>query len=134
MSLTDDITVIEGSIATIVCDVTNDHDAVGTQNVTILWFGYNGSRVNENDRISITNSSNDGYAMSFISTLSFNPVLHQDTGQYTCQAINHLVLSDNQTSDLVVESELVNERVCLIHSLSLSLVRYFTIAIYKLYY
>ena len=72
--------------------------------------------------------------MSFISTLSFNPVLHQDTGQYTCQAINHLVLSDNQTSDLVVESELVNERVCLIHSLSLSLVRYFTIAIYKLYY
>ena len=47
MPLPHDISIIEGSIATIVCDVTNDRDAVGTQNVTILWFGNDGSRVNE---------------------------------------------------------------------------------------
>ena len=47
ISLPRDVTVVEGSTATIVCDVTNDRDAVGTQNVTILWFGNDGSRVNE---------------------------------------------------------------------------------------
>ena len=102
-----DVTVVEGSIATIVCDVTNDRDAVGTQNVSILWFGDDGSRVDENDRISISNSSNDNYGLSFISTLTLDPVLHQDAGQYTCQAKNHVELRDSEVTELIVECELI---------------------------
>ena len=107
MSLPHNVTVVEGSSVDIVCDVTNDHDAVGTQNVTILWFGNDGSRVYEDDRITITNSSNDNYQLSYISTLTINPVFRQDDGQYTCQALNHIVLRDSQNINLIVECESV---------------------------
>ena len=106
MSLTDDITVVEGLIATIMCDVTNDHDAVGTQNVTILWFGDDGSRVNEDDHIAITDSSRNNFEESYISTLTINPVLCDDKGQYTCLAFNHVVLKDSKNTNLIVECEL----------------------------
>ena len=107
VSLPDNVTVVEGSSVDIVCDVTNDRDAVGTQNVTILWFGNDGGRVYEDDRITITNSSNDGYQLSYISTLTINPVFRQDAGQYRCQAFNHIALRDSQNINLIVECELV---------------------------
>ena len=107
VSLTDDVTVVEGSSVDIVCDVTNDRDAVGTQNVTILWFSSKGGRISDDGRFTIANSSTDSYQLSFISTLTINPVLREDTGQYTCQALNHVYLRDNEITNLTVECELV---------------------------
>ena len=107
VSLTEDVTIVEGSIAVIVCDVTNDRDAVGTQNVTIIWFGNDGSRVNEDDRISITSSSRNDFEELYISTLTINPVLCDDKGQYTCLPLNNVVLGDSGNTSLIVECELV---------------------------
>ena len=106
VSLPDNVTVVEGSSVDIACDVTNDRDAVGTQNVTILWFGNDGGRIYENDSISITNSSNDSYQLSYISTLTIDPVLREHVGWYRCQALNHAELRDSQSVNLIVECEL----------------------------
>jgi len=64
VSLTNNFTTVEGSNATIVCNVSNDQDAVGTGNVTVLWFDENGSREHEDSFATITKSSKDGYDMS----------------------------------------------------------------------
>jgi len=103
VSLTGYVTVVEGSSVSLVCNVTNDRDAVGTQNVTVLWHNI----IYEDDRITITNSSRDDFKESYISTLTINPVLRDDKGQYTCQALNHIELRDSESTNLIVECELV---------------------------
>jgi len=57
----------------------------------------------EDSFATITKSSKDGYDMS---TLSFNLVTHNLSGQYTCQAINHNTLKDTETTFMIVECEL----------------------------
>ena len=106
MSLTGDVTAAEGSSVNFVCDVTNDPEAVGTHNVTILWFGVDYSRINNGDRYSTESSSRDDYMESFISTLTIDPVLRPDLGTYKCQAFNNIKLTDNENIDLTVECEL----------------------------
>jgi len=107
VSLTSNVTVVEGFSVSLLCNVTNHHDAVGTQNVSILWFHNNGVRVYEGDRITITNSSMDDFKKSYINILTITPVLRDDKGQYTCQALNHVELRDNESTNLIVECELV---------------------------
>ena len=106
VSLTDDVTVAEESSVNFTCDVNNDPEAVGTQNVTILWFGVDNSRINNGGRYSIENSSRDDYMKSFISTLTINPVLRPDHGTYRCDALNHFELKDTDDTSLTVECKL----------------------------
>ena len=106
VSLTDDVTVADGSSVNFTCDVTNDPDAVGTQNVTILWFGVDGIRIHDGGRYNIESSSRDNYMESFISTLTIDRVLRQDHGTYRCQAFNNIDLRVNEDTDLTVECKL----------------------------
>ena len=105
MLLTDDVTAAEGSSIIFTCDVTNNPEAVGTQNVTILWFGVDNGRINNGGRYSIESSSRDDYMESFISTLTIDPVLHPDHGIYRCQAFNIIDLIVSKDTDLTVECE-----------------------------
>jgi len=102
VSLSNNLTSVEGSIASIVCNVSNDKGAVGIQDVTILWFYGNGSRVNPDSSTVITNSTVGDYD---ISTLTFNPVTHTHSGQYTCQSTNHDTLKDTESTNVIVECE-----------------------------
>jgi len=105
VSLTDDVTVAEGSSVNFTCNVTNDPEAVGIQNGTILWFGVDNSRINNGGRYSIESSSRDDYMESFISTLTIDPVLRPDHGTYRCQAFNNIDLRVSEDTDLTVECE-----------------------------
>ena len=105
VSLTDDVTAAEGSSVNFTCDVTNDPEAVGTQNVTILWFGVDNGRITNGGRYNINSSSRDDFMESFISTLTIDPVLRQDHGTYRCQAFNDIVLRVSEDTDLTVECE-----------------------------
>jgi len=105
VSLTDDVTTAEGSSVNFTCDVTDDPEAVDSQNVIILWFGVDGIRINDGSRYNIENSSRDNYMESFISTLTINPVLRQDHGTYRCQAFNNIVLRVSEDTDLTIECE-----------------------------
>ena len=105
VSLTDDVTAAEGSSVNFTCDITNDPEAVGTQNVTILWFGVDGIRITNGGRYNIESSSRDNYMESFISTLTIDSVLRPDHGTYRCQAFNIIYLRDSEDTDLTVECE-----------------------------
>ena len=43
-----------------------------------------------------------------MSTLTINPVIHQDAGSYRCVALNHPTLMDTDTTELTVECKLTS--------------------------
>ena len=91
-------TVVEGESVTFVCEATNDLDAIEV--VTIRWLGHTLKK--DDDRITINNAMENGPNRTVMSTLTINPVIHQDTGQYICDASNHPNVSVNSTAELTV--------------------------------
>ena len=107
VSLSDSITVIEGENVSFVCEATNDPDAI--ENVTIRWFDNNDHRLtNGDDRITISNTMETGPSRTVISTLTIDPVIHQDGGEYRCLALNHPILMVSDTTKLTVRCKLIS--------------------------
>ena len=98
VSLSDSTTVVEGESVRFICEATNDLDAI--EDVTIRWF--NDTLMKNDDRITINNTMETGPNRSVMSTLIINPVIHQDSGQYKCEASNHPNVSVRNTTDLTV--------------------------------
>ena len=101
-------TVVEGDNISFVCNATNDIKA--TIDVTIIWFDENdhsGDLLNSS-RVTITNTNETDPSRTVMSTLTINPVIHQDAGQYRCQASNHPVLRVSETTQLTVQCKLTS--------------------------
>ena len=89
------------------CEVTNDPDAI--EDVTIRWFDNNDYRLrDQDDRITISNTAETHLSRTVMSTLTIDPVIHQDAGQYRCVALNHPELMVNDTTQLTVECKLTS--------------------------
>ena len=102
--MSDSVTVVEGENITFVCEATNDLNA--TIDVIIRWF--NQSRLMNNDRVTIINTNETGPSRTVMSTLTINPVIHQDAGQYRCVAANHDFLTVSDTTQLTVQCKLTS--------------------------
>ena len=109
--LSNDTTVVEGESVSFVCEANNDLDA--TINVRIRWFRNNGQRLSHgNDRVIITDTMETGPNRTVMSILTIDPVIHQDDGQYRCDAVNHPLLTDDSTTELTVECKLTSSYKC----------------------
>ena len=100
-------TVVEGESVSFVCEATNDPDAI--EDVTIRWFDNNDHRLtNGNDSITISNTIETGPSRTVMSTLTIDPVIHQDAGEYRCVALNHNMLSVSDAVELTVRCKLTS--------------------------
>ena len=107
VSLSDNASVVEGESVRFVCEVTNDPDA--TEDVTIRWFNDNSHRIRDrDDRITISNTMETHPNRTVMSTLTIDPVIHQDAGQYRCVALNHPELMVSDTTQLTVQCKLTS--------------------------
>ena len=103
--LPDDTTVIEGENISFVCEVTNDPDAI--EDVTIRWYDDNDHRLRDQvDRITISNTTETHPNRTVMSTLTIDSVIHQDAGQYRCDARNYPELMVSDTTQLTVQCKL----------------------------
>ena len=105
VSLSGSVTVVEGENISFVCESNNDLDA--TIDITIRWF-YVNQRLMNNDRVTIINTNENGPSRTVISTLTIDPVIHQDAGQYRCVAVNHDLLTVSDTTQLTVQCKLTS--------------------------
>ena len=104
--LPDSATVVERESVSFVCQVINDPNA--KENVTIRWYN-NGRRLSDqDDRVTISNTMETHPNRTVMSTLTIDPVIHQDTGQYRCVALNHPELMVSDTTQLTVECKLTS--------------------------
>ena len=109
VSLSDDVTVVEGESVSFVCEANNHVNA--TIDVTIRWFDINDHRIqdlSDNDRVNISNTNETGSNRTIMSTLTIDPVIHQDAGQYRCEAFNHPILTVSDTTQLIVQCKLTS--------------------------
>ena len=102
------MTVVEGDSVSFMCEATNDLNA--TIDVTIIWFDDNDHSQNllNSDRVTITSTNETGPSRIVMSTLTIDPVIHQDAGQYRCQASNHPKLRVSETTQLTVQCKLTS--------------------------
>ena len=105
--LLNNATVVEGESVSFVCEVTNDPDAI--EDVTIRWFSdIDLILIDDDDRITISNTTETHPSRTVMSTLTIDPVIHQDAGQYRCVALNHPELMVSDTTQLTVECKLTS--------------------------
>ena len=95
----------EGTKASLVCNATNDADAVNE--VQITWFYKNLTKlyqiVSNNNRV-IHNVKNSTSGQLY-SVLLFDPVSQIDEGVYICRASNHPQSSTESSTEVEVESK-----------------------------
>ena len=107
ISLSGNATVVEGGSVSFVCEVTNDPDALA--DVTIGWYNDSNQILSiQDDRITISNTMETHPNRTVMSTLTINPVIYQDAGQYRCVAANHPELMVSNTTQLTVECKLTS--------------------------
>ena len=99
-----DMTYLEGTKASMVCNATNDADAVNE--VQIAWFYKNSTSLyqvvpNNNRVIHNVENSTSGQVYSI---LLFNPINRTDEGVYICRASNHPQSSTESSTKVGIES------------------------------
>ena len=99
-----DMTYLEGTKASLVCNATNDEVAVNE--VQIAWFYKNSTLlyqvVSSNNRV-IHNVKNSTSGQLY-SILLFDPVSRTDEGVYICKASNHPQSSTESSTEVKIES------------------------------
>ena len=88
------------------CEVTNDPDAIEMLQSDGLIICHRLS--DQDDRITISNATETHPSRTVMGTLTIDPVIHQDTGQYRCVALNHPELMVSDTTQLTVECKLTS--------------------------
>jgi len=97
--------VFEGNKTTLICNVTNDEDAVNP--LTIIW--YNSERlkfVSDGKRI-LVNNTTDPVTGQVQSVLLFDPANHTDSGKYICHAFNDDDCYTEATTTLTVKCKFI---------------------------
>ena len=125
VSLSDNTVVFEGDNVSFMCEVSNDPDAI--EDVTFRWFYNNEHRLSNQDyRININNTVETHPSRTVVGTLTIDPVLLHDAGQYRCSALNHaeqivynttqLIVRCKLTSSLTIHRSIAVLQIVLIHS------------------
>ena len=100
-----DMTYLEGTKASLVCNATNDEDAVNK--VQITWFYINSTSLyqvmSSNNHI-IHNVGNSTIGQSY-SILLFDSVNRTDEGVYICRASNHPQSNTESSTKVKIESK-----------------------------
>ena len=100
-----DMTYLEGNKTRLVCNATNDADAVNQ--VQITWFYKNSTSLYEivsNNKHTIHNVGNSTSGQSY-SVLLFDSVNRTDEGVYICRASNHPQSSTELKTIVKIESK-----------------------------
>ena len=101
------MTYLEYTKASLVCNATNDADAVSE--VKITWFYKNSTSyqiVSSNNNRVIHNVDNSNLSSgNFYSVLLFDPVNRTDEGVYVCKASNHPQSSTESSTEVKIESK-----------------------------
>lgn len=96
----------EGNKVTLVCNATNDRDAVDP--VQISW--YNGTQlVKSNGKFVTIYNKHDAVTDQIYSVLVFGSVNITDDAEYVCRAFNNLFCYTENKINLTVECEFVAE-------------------------
>ena len=99
-----DMTYLEGNKTRLVCNATNDVDAVNE--VQIAWFYKNSTSlyqvVSNNNRV-IHNVENSTSGQVY-SILLFDPINRTDEGVYICRASNHPQSTTESSTKVGIES------------------------------
>ena len=99
-----DMTYIENSKARLICNATNDADAV--MQITFAWFYKNITSlyqiVPDNSRVVIYNKENSSVSQS---QLFFDPINRKDEGVYICKASNHLLSYAESSTRVMIQSK-----------------------------
>ena len=106
--ITPDMTYLEGTKASLVCNATNDVDAVNE--VQIIWFYKNSTslyQIVSNNNRRIHNVGNSTSRQSY-SILIFEPVNRTDEGVYICRASNHPQSKTELRTKAMIESTKTN--------------------------
>ena len=103
--LSPDKTYTEGKHVSIVCNATNDADAV--DQITISWFHKNVTKlyliVPDNHRVKIFNKPNS-VTMQSHSRLLFHSINRIDEGEYICKASNHKLSFTRSSVKVTIKS------------------------------
>jgi len=95
--ITDDTVVFEGNTTALMCNATNDEDAVNP--LTITWYNSKGQNLESNQHNILVFSVTDQVTGQIQSVLLFDPINHTDSGDYTCRAFNdNDCYTENRTS------------------------------------
>ena len=117
---TNGIVVFEGKKVTLICNATNDGDAIDP--VQISW--YNGTKLLKSDGNHITiYNKHDTTTDQIHSLLILDSINHTDNGEYICRAFNNPLCYTENKLILTVECEFLYVS----HVSSYILVRYFLI-------
>jgi len=102
-----DTNSVEGSKVSLMCNATNDADAL--DEVKIVWL----HKISKDLKEEITTSGNfliynktDLSTGKIHSVLLFDPVNHTDDGEYVCRAFNHPQSYSEANTSLIVECKL----------------------------
>ena len=93
-------TTFRGNKTSLTCTATNDEDAVDS--LQILWY-------KTKDKVTITGQQDviekntTNIITELQSTISFDPISHNDDGEYTCRAFNHPQLYTEAVTSVTVE-------------------------------
>ena len=102
--ISSDMTYLEGNKTRLVCNATNDVDAVNE--VQIAWFYKNSTSlyqvVSNNNRV-IHNVENSTSGQVY-SILLFDPINRTDEGVYICRASNHPQSTTESSTKVGIES------------------------------
>ena len=100
------MTYLEGNKTRLVCNATNDVDAVNP--VQITWFYKNLTLVHptvpDNSRVIIHNVKNSS-GRQLHSTLFLDPINRTDEGVYICKASNHPQSNTESTTKVMIKSK-----------------------------
>ena len=100
------MTYLEGNKTRLVCNATNDADAV--HQVQITWFYKNLTSIHpvvpDNSRIIIHTENSSGSQLH--STLFLDPVNRTDEGVYVCKASNDPRSSSESSTKVMIKSKL----------------------------
>ena len=102
--ISSDMTYLENSKAILICNATNDADAV--KQIKFAWFYKNITSlyqiIPDNSRVIIYNKE-----MSFASQsqLLFDPINRKHEGVYICKASNHLLSYTESSTKVMIQSK-----------------------------
>jgi len=104
--ITSNIVTFNGSKINLICNATNDDDAVSP--LIIEWFNSEGVRLESEGKHKLVYNTTDPVTGQVQSVLLFDPVNYTDTGEYTCRAFNDDDCYTVNKTNLTVECEVIN--------------------------
>ena len=103
--ITRDTVTFNGSKINLICNATNDDDAVSP--LIIEWYNSDGVRLESEGKHKLVYNTTNPVTGQVQSVLLFDPVNYTDTGEYICHAFNDDDCYTENKTNLTVECEVI---------------------------